>query len=86
MIRDLMLGSERFKEFARSPEGIPSNILADRLKRLQAQGIVALRPASDGTKHPAYQLTRKGEALRPMMEAMRSWGLAWVEGTNAQLG
>ncbi|HVT74026.1 MAG TPA: helix-turn-helix domain-containing protein [Lacunisphaera sp.] len=82
VVRDLLLGAERFKDFAASPEGVPTNILADRLARLQEGGIVELKPASDGSRHPAYRLTKKGVALKPVMAALRDWGLEWEKGTR----
>lgn len=85
VIRDLILGAERFKEFSASPEGIPTNILADRLKRLQTHGVVEQAPAADGSRHPGYRLTAKGEDLRPVMKALRDWGLKWEKGTIARL-
>ena len=86
VVRDLMFGAERFKEFSNSPEGIPTNILADRLARLQRHKVVEQVAAADGTKHPAYRLTDKGRALLPVLGAMRDWGLKWEEGTRALLG
>ena len=85
VIRDLMFGAERFKDFTASPEGIPTNILADRLNRLRLSNLVEQVSAADGTRHPAYKLTAKGLALRPILEAMRDWGLKWEEGTTAML-
>ena len=82
VIRDLVMGAERFKEFAASPEGIPTNVLADRLQRLQHHEVIEQVPAADGTRHPAYRLTPKGKALYPVLEAMRDWGLAWEKGTR----
>lgn len=81
VIRDLLYGAERFKQFTASPEGIPTNLLTDRLNRLTEHGLVELAPAADGTKHPAYRLTGKGRALRPILAAMRDWGLVWEKGT-----
>ena len=77
IIRDLFFGRTRFKDFVASPEGIPTNILTDRLERLLARGIVEQIPAEDGTKRMAYRLTKKGKALGPVLKAMRDWGLAW---------
>ena len=71
VIRDLLLGRSRFRDFLSSPEGIPTNILADRLERLLEEGVIKHIPAADGTKRRAYQLTKKGEALRPVLIAMR---------------
>lgn len=86
IVRDLVLGRSRFKDFTASPEGIPTNILSDRLERLLENGIVEQIPAGQGAKHFAYQLTPKGAALRPVLQAMRDWGLAWQPGTKAALG
>ncbi len=82
VVRDLMLGRSRFKEFAASPESVPTNILSDRLRRLLEHGIVRQLPAAEGAKHLAYQLTPKGEALRPVLKSMRQWGLEWEQGTQ----
>jgi DNA-binding HxlR family transcriptional regulator len=82
IVRDLLFGRTRFKDFTASPEGIPTNILADRLERLLAHGVVEQMPAEDGTKRLAYCLTEKGKALGPMLKAMREWGLAWDKSTR----
>ena len=82
VVRDLMLGRSRFKDFTASPEAIPTNILTDRLQRLLAHGILTQVAATEGGKHLAYQLTEKGRALHPVLRAMRDWGLAWEPGTE----
>ena len=85
VIRDLFFGRTRFKDFVASPEGIPTNILADRLERLLARGVVEQIPAEDGTKRMAYRLTKKGKALGPVLKAMRDWGLAWDKSTRVRI-
>lgn len=85
IVRDLLLGGTRFKDFAASPEHIPTNILAERLERLLETGVVEQIPAEDGTKRLAYRLTEKGKALGPVLEAVRDWGLAWDKSTRALL-
>lgn len=85
VIRDLILGRSRFRDFAASPESVPTNILSDRLRRLLQHGIVEQLPAAEGAKHLAYKLTEKGEALRPVLKAMRQWGLDWEKGTKAAM-
>lgn len=85
VVRDLILGRSRFKEFVASPEGIPTNILSERLERLGQAGIIRQIPAEDGTKRMAYQLTEKGRALSPVILAMRDWGLSWQEGAEVLL-
>ena len=85
IIRDLVLGRSRFKDFTASPEGIPTNILSDRLDRLLRAGIAEQIPVGDGAKRLAYRLTKKGEALRPVLKALRDWALAWEPGARALL-
>ena len=85
VIRDLLLGRTRFRDFAASPEGIPTNILSDRLERLLHHKIIEQIPAHDGTKRFAYSLTNKGKALRPVLKAMRDWGLAWDKDARSML-
>lgn len=85
IIRDLMFGRSRFKDFTASPEGIPTNILTDRLNRLLRHGLAEQVPAADGSMRLGYQLTEKGRALRPVLESMRDWGLKWEPTTRAMM-
>ncbi len=85
VIRDLMFGRSRFKDFSASPEGIPTNILAERLQRLLRQGLAEQVPAEDGSMRLGYRLTEKGRSLGPILEAMRDWGLKWEPATKAMM-
>jgi DNA-binding HxlR family transcriptional regulator len=85
IVRDLLLGRSRFKDFSAAPEGIPTNILSDRLERLLEHKIIEQMPAQDGTKRLAYRLTGKGQALGPLLKAMRDWGLAWDKSTRVAI-
>ncbi len=85
VVRDLLLGRTRFRDFAGSPEGIPTNILSERLERLARRGIVERVPAAEGARRQIYRLTAKGRALRPAVEALKDWGLAWEPGTRVGL-
>lgn len=82
IVRDLILGKVRYGEFAQSPEGIPSNILANRLKRLEAAGVVAKQAYSERPVRYQYELTEKGKDLLPVLEAMVAWALKHVPGTE----
>lgn len=75
IVRDLMVrGFRTFQDFLDSGEGIATNILADRLRRLQASSIVeAARDASDG-RRINYRLTKKGIDLAPVMLELLIWG------------
>lgn len=81
VVRDLLLGRTRFKEFASSPEGIPTNILSERLERLLEHGMIRKVPVSEGGRRFAYELTDKGKSVQPLLKAMAKWGLKWEEGT-----
>ncbi len=82
IVRDLVLGKMRYGEFAQSPEGIPSNILANRLKKLEAAGVVAKQAYSEKPVRYQYELTKKGKDLLPVLEAMVAWALKHVPGTE----
>jgi DNA-binding HxlR family transcriptional regulator len=82
VVRDLLRGKRRYAEFVESKEGIPTNILAERLKRLVAAGIVTQRRYSARPPRMEYQLTAKGEDLRPILRAMLEWGVRYVPGTR----
>jgi DNA-binding HxlR family transcriptional regulator len=86
IIRDLIVGKSRFKDFVTSPEGIPTNILSERLHRLLEYNVVRQISSGYGSKHLAYQLTEKGTALLPVVKKIRDWGLTWEKGTKAMMG
>ncbi|MGJ7607322.1 winged helix-turn-helix transcriptional regulator [Variovorax sp. LT1R20] len=73
IIRDAFDGMKRFGEFQQSL-GVAKNILADRLKNLVQEGVLALVPASDGTMYQEYVLTPKGNGLFPVVVGLRHWG------------
>lgn len=81
VVRDLLLGKTTYSEFQRSPEGVPTNILAERLKRLQKAGIVEKSQYQQRPVRYAYQLTQKGRDLQPVLLAMIDWGNKHVPGT-----
>ncbi len=86
IIRDMMVrGYRTFREFQRAGEGIATNILAHRLRRLKAAGIVMSEPAPDDGRKILYRLTAKGIALAPMMLELLLWA-ARHEETAAPCG
>ena len=81
LIRDLNLfGARRFGEFLQAPEGIPTNLLAERLKRLERAGLVSRRAYQQQPPRYEYRLTPAGEDLKPVLAAIREWGRAHLEG------
>lgn len=81
IVRDLLLGKRTYKEFLQSPEHIPTNILANRLKRLEADGIVQKTPYQERPVRFAYRLTRKGQELTPILREVARWGSQHIAGT-----
>jgi DNA-binding HxlR family transcriptional regulator len=81
VVRDLFHGKRTYGELALSPERIPTNILADRLKRLESAGIVASTPYQKRPVRYAYTLTPKGRALGEVLLAFVRWGKQHIEGT-----
>src|SRR3979409_1976692 len=86
IIRDMMLrGFRSYKEFLESHERIATNILADRLWKLEAYGIISAKPdPSDGRKL-IYLLTPKGIDLAPVLTEMVLWAAAHEETGNQPL-
>jgi DNA-binding HxlR family transcriptional regulator len=86
IIRDMMLrGARTFKEFLECYEGIATNILADRLRKLVSYGIITTAPdPSDGRKL-IYLLTPKGIDLAPVLTEMVLWAAAHEKNENQAL-
>ncbi len=86
IIRDMMLrGFRTYKEFLESHEGIATNILADRLLKLIAHGIITTeRDPSDGRKQN-YSLTAKGIDLAPVLTEMVLWAAGHEDTGNQAL-
>lgn len=74
IIRDMMLrGFRSYKEFLGSYEGIATNILADRLRNLEAHGVVRSKIDPEDARKLIYQLTKKGIDLAPVLTEMVLW-------------
>jgi DNA-binding HxlR family transcriptional regulator len=75
IIRDLMVrGLRTFKEFQQSGEGISTNILADRLRKLEAAGIISAEEEATDGRRVNYRLTEKGIDLAPVLLDLLIWG------------
>jgi DNA-binding HxlR family transcriptional regulator len=75
IIRDLMVrGFRTFREFQQSGEGIASNILADRLRKLEKSGIINSEQGEDDKRKVNYRLTEKGIDLAPVVLELLIWG------------
>jgi DNA-binding HxlR family transcriptional regulator len=87
IIRDLMLHRRKtFKEFSAAGEGIASNILADRLKQLEAEKILRKSPDPGNGRSYIYTLTEKGRDLAPIIIEMICWSGKYDQRPHARKG
>ncbi|WP_340644198.1 helix-turn-helix domain-containing protein [Phenylobacterium sp.] len=82
IIRSMMLGAHSFQDFHRAPEKIATNILADRLQRLQAWGLIETTPARPGARG-GYRLTASGADILPLLQTLARWGEAHLENRSS---
>ncbi len=86
IIRDMMLrGFRSYKEFMECYEGIATNILADRLRRLVAYGIIKTEADPADGRKVVYLLTKKGIDLAPVLTEMVLWAAAHEDTGNQEL-
>jgi DNA-binding HxlR family transcriptional regulator len=82
VIRDLLLyDKRRFAEFLSSPEHIATNILADRLERLERGGLLERRKYADHPPREEYHPTSRAWDLAPVLRELIHWGQRHVPGT-----
>jgi len=82
VVRDLLRGRRTYGELAGSPEGIPTNILADRLRRMVASGLIEATAYQKRPVRYAYALTEKGRDLEEVLGALARWGKRHIPGTR----
>ena len=78
IVHDLSEGPRRFTELERSCAGISPRTLAERLRWLEAEGIVVRASYPESPPRVEYALTEKGEALLPIVREMRRFGHEWL--------
>lgn len=84
VLRDLILhGKTRFAEFQGSDEQIASNILSDRLRRLEEQGIIITRKDPSDARRKIYGVTELGLSLTPVLLEIAAWGASHDSQTGA---
>jgi DNA-binding HxlR family transcriptional regulator len=78
VIRELLCGCRRFNEIRRGVPLMSPSLLSQRLKELERAHVIEKQPAASG-RGWEYDLTEAGEELRPIIEALGTWGQRWVE-------
>jgi len=78
VLRELFAGNHRFEEI-QAQAGATPQMIAARLKQLEADGLVERRPYNERPLRHAYYLTEKGDAFFPVILALRQWGETWLK-------
>lgn len=81
IVRDMVNGKKKYGEFLDSPERITTNVLADRLMKMEAAGLVAKAPYQRRPMRYEYTLTDKGLGLLAVIQEMCRWGNKHLPGT-----
>jgi DNA-binding HxlR family transcriptional regulator len=79
----ILAGKKYYGEFLESSEHIASNILADRLRRLEEAGVITKNPDPENQKKYVYELTQKGVDLLPLVLEAITWGSKYVSENSA---
>jgi len=74
LLRSMVVGATSYSDFLAAPERISTNILAERLDRLEEAGIIVQVHQRRGSRRGAYALTEKGAALIPALQELARWG------------
>ena len=84
ILRDVILHAKtRFAEFQRSDEEIASNILSDRLRRLEQRGVIVTQKDPSDARQKIYTVTAKGHSLTPVLLEIAAWGASHDSHTGA---
>ncbi|MNI36123.1 HTH-type transcriptional regulator YodB [compost metagenome] len=84
VLRELFMGSHRFDEIQAQTGGTPQMVAA-RLKSMEADGLLERRAYSERPKRYEYHLTEKGDAFHSVVLALRAWGETWCKSSGEGL-
>jgi DNA-binding HxlR family transcriptional regulator len=79
IIQSLLHGPRRFKDISEMIPGMSDRMLAERFKELEAGGLIHRHVYPETPVRIEYELSDKGKALQPVMEAVHQWGESWVK-------
>src|SRR6266704_834236 len=84
LLDTLMEGPQRFCELTATVEGLSDRVLSDRLRELEEEGIVERTVYPQIPVRVEYQLTAKGRAFEPVVDAIHKWAEVWVDPADDQ--
>jgi DNA-binding HxlR family transcriptional regulator len=84
IIRAMLAGATRFTEIAAAVPGLSDRLLSERLRELEAEGIVERRVYPQIPVRIEYSLTEKGRELAPVVDALSEWADRWAEQPSAE--
>ena len=84
IIRALLCGDTRFSQIRSTIPGLSDRLLSERLKELEAEGIVDRRVLAETPVRIEYHLTAKGEALAGVVQAASAWAERWLPAERAE--
>ncbi|WP_177505163.1 winged helix-turn-helix transcriptional regulator [Anaerosinus sp.] len=79
ILRDLLSGTKRFGELKKSVEGITQKVLTSNLREMEANDLLVRKVYAEVPPRVEYTLTKTGMSLRPILEAMFTWGNEYKE-------
>jgi DNA-binding HxlR family transcriptional regulator len=82
VVRDMLRGKQTYSDLLASPERIPTNLLAERLERLERAGLITRSAYQERPVRYAYVLTDKGKALGEVLKAYVQWGKRFIPGAR----
>lgn len=74
IIRDVLIGPQRFGALRKSLDGISQKVLTDSLREMESDGIITRTVYPEVPPRVEYALSELGETMRPILNAMESWG------------
>jgi DNA-binding HxlR family transcriptional regulator len=82
LIRVLLNGPKRFKEISEMIPGMSDRMITERIKELEAAGILVRHVYPEVPVRIEYELTDKGRALEPVMNEVQNWAHQWLKKTE----
>ncbi len=79
MVRELLIAPRRYRDLVENLPGMGTNLLADRLKEMERNGLVERVPLAEGKRNAAYQLTPRGRGLEPVLANLIAWGVPLLD-------